>query len=143
MGKRSTHTMPIELLRDKRGIYGIGITEPPSGSLDRSCGIDSEETYFRGGPPRPLILRPDCLERAERAGAALQKIVGGFRHGPFNIQPRKSYGDASTTKRWSAPDCGGLLLPIDNGGPTIRCSKRTTVAFFMACACRRSALSTA
>ena len=81
-----TQTMPVELLRDARGIYGIGITEPHDlEALAWSCGIDTEETFILRPPP-PLILRPDCLERAKRPygyGAALQKIVGGFRHGPF------------------------------------------------------------
>ena len=84
--RRITQTMPVELLRDARGIYGIGITEPHDlEALAWSCGIDTEETYILRPPP-PLILRPDCLERAKRPygyGAALQKIVGGFRHGPF------------------------------------------------------------
>ena len=84
--RRITQTMPVELLRDARGIYGIGITEPHDlEALAWSCGIDTEKTYILRPPP-PLILRPDCLERAKRPhgyGAALQKIVGGFRHGPF------------------------------------------------------------
>jgi hypothetical protein len=83
--RRIIHTMPVELLRDKRGIYGIGITEPHDlEALAWSCGIDTEESILR--PPPPLILRPDRLERAKRPfgyRAALQKIVGGFRHGPF------------------------------------------------------------
>jgi len=84
--RRITQTMPVELLRDASGIYGIGITEPHDlEALAWSCGIDTEKTYILRPPP-PLILRPDCLERAKRPhgyGAALQKIVGGFRHGPF------------------------------------------------------------
>ena len=81
-----TQNMPVELLRDARGIFGIGIAD--SHDLEAaawSFGISAEEA--RGlSPPRPLILRPDCLERAKRPSlhhAALQKIVGGFRHGPF------------------------------------------------------------
>ena len=84
--RRITQNMPVELLRDARGIYGIGITESHDlEALAWSCGIDTEETHILRPPP-PLILRPDCLERAKRPygyGAALQKIVGGFRHGPF------------------------------------------------------------
>ena len=79
---RITQNMPVELLRDARGIYGIGIADSHDlKALAWSCGIN--EPYFRCSPPRPLILRPDCLERANGSGAALQKIVPGFRHGPF------------------------------------------------------------
>ena len=84
--RRITQTMSVELLRDARGIYGIGITEPHDlEALAWSCGIDTEKTYILRPPP-PLILRPDWPERPKRFygdGAALQKIVGGFRHGPF------------------------------------------------------------
>jgi hypothetical protein len=84
--RRITQTMPVELLRDARGIYGIGITEPHDlEALAWSCGIE-EETYFRCSPPPPLILRQDWLECVKWPygyGAALQKIVGGLRHGPF------------------------------------------------------------
>jgi hypothetical protein len=84
--RRITQTMPVELLRDARGIYGIGITEAHDlEALAWSCGIDTKGTYIVRPPP-PLILRPDCLELARRpygCGAALQKIVGGFRHGPL------------------------------------------------------------
>jgi PcfJ-like protein len=76
-----TQNMPVELLRDARGIYGIGITESHDlEALAWSCGI--EETYILRPPP-PLILRPDCLARRPYGYAALQRIVGGFRHGPF------------------------------------------------------------
>jgi hypothetical protein len=81
-----TRNMPVELLRDARGIFGIGIADSHDlEALAWSFGISAEEA--RGlSLPRPLILRPDCLERAKRPSlhhAALQKIVGGFRHGPF------------------------------------------------------------
>jgi hypothetical protein len=81
-GRRITQNMPVELLRDTRGIYGIGITESHDlEALAWSWGIDTNNNY-----PPPLILRPDYLERASRPygyGAALQPIFGGFRHGPF------------------------------------------------------------
>jgi hypothetical protein len=84
--RRITQNMPVELLRDTRGIYGIGITELHDlEALAWSCGVDTEQTCIPRAPP-PLILRPDCLELAKRPygyGAALQKIVGGFPHGPF------------------------------------------------------------
>jgi PcfJ-like protein len=64
---------PVELLRDQRGIYGIGI----SGAYDDSH-------------PCNLILRPDRLDgvlQLDRLGfhdvAVLQRITGGFRKGMF------------------------------------------------------------
>ena len=43
-----TETMPVELLRDARDIYGIGVTEPLDlEALAWSCGID---TYIRAVP---------------------------------------------------------------------------------------------
>ena len=42
--RRITQNMPVELLRDARGIYGIGITEPHDlEALAWSCGIDTEK----------------------------------------------------------------------------------------------------
>jgi hypothetical protein len=60
---------PVQLLRDARGIYGIGVINRPF------------EKRF-GQPPR-LILRPDRLFEATAGCAALQMITGGFRHGMF------------------------------------------------------------
>ncbi|HMF25572.1 MAG TPA: PcfJ domain-containing protein [Pseudolabrys sp.] len=70
---------PIDLLRDRRGVYGIGISD----AIDRhalaiACGYHSEARL-----PRALILRPDALTDPHNGSAALQKITGGFRHGPF------------------------------------------------------------
>ena len=43
---RITQNMPVELLRDERGIYGIGIAEPHDlEALAWSCGIDTENFY--------------------------------------------------------------------------------------------------
>ena len=50
--RRITQNMPVELLRDARGIYGIGITESHDlEALAWSCGIDTEETYILRPPP--------------------------------------------------------------------------------------------
>jgi hypothetical protein len=57
--------MPVELLRDGRGIYGIGVSD----------------TFEH--PPGPLILRPDRFVDTEPHEAVLQRIVGGCRRGPF------------------------------------------------------------
>jgi PcfJ-like protein len=74
-----TTTKVVDLLRDGRGIYGIGV------AIDRrelaiACGRDT------WGPP-DLILRSDMLavpKPPDLFKAALQKITGGFRHGMFS-----------------------------------------------------------
>lgn len=61
---------PVELLRDGKGIYGIGVA-------------NDVETDRR---PRDLILRRDCLPefKADFCGhPILQMITGGYRHGMF------------------------------------------------------------
>jgi hypothetical protein len=84
---------PVELLRDGRGVYGIGVSELfDYEALAWSCGIEPESCTFER-PPRALILRPDYFMNAKpdvgdatlcaRGYAVLQKIVGGFRRGPF------------------------------------------------------------
>lgn len=74
---------PVELLRDRRGIYGIGVNELfDFEAVALSCGIEPEPHTFEH-PPNALILRPDCFFGSRPAGAVLQKIVGGFRRGPF------------------------------------------------------------
>ena len=46
------------------------------------CGFVSEPHTFRR-PPNALILRPDWFVDTKPHEAVLQKIVGGFRRGPF------------------------------------------------------------
>ena len=61
---------PVELLRDGKGIYGIGVA-------------NDVETDRR---PKDLILRHDCLPeyKTDLSGyPILQMITGGFRHGMF------------------------------------------------------------
>jgi PcfJ-like protein len=58
---------PVELLRDGKGIYGIGVA--------KEVEIDSR--------PRDLILRRDHLPESQPNRAVLQMITGGFRHGMF------------------------------------------------------------
>jgi hypothetical protein len=81
--------MPVALLRDGRGIYGIGVSDLfDYEAVAWSCGVEPQPYTFER-PPSALILRPDRLMDAKApppmlAGyAVLQKIVGGFRHGPF------------------------------------------------------------
>ncbi len=76
---------PVELLRDGRGIYGIGVSDEfDIEALAWACGIDDLHLY----PLRPsnLILRSDLLgdnKQKHRPSAVLQRITGGFRHGMF------------------------------------------------------------
>src|SRR5215831_8105986 len=74
---------PVELLRDGRGIYGIGVSDLfDYEAVAWSCGVEPDPyTYER--PPSALILRPDRFMDSKPHNAVLQKIVGGFRRGPF------------------------------------------------------------
>jgi hypothetical protein len=74
---------PVELLRDQRGIYGIGVSDSfDFEAIAWSCGIEPEPHTFERSP-RALILRPDRLPDTRPRRAVLQKIAGGFRRGPF------------------------------------------------------------
>jgi hypothetical protein len=76
---------PVELLRDGRGIYGIGVSEAfDVDALAWTCGIDPE-TWQTAYVPN-LIVRPDMLQFSKPCSsrfAVLQKITGGFRYGMF------------------------------------------------------------
>jgi PcfJ-like protein len=62
---------PVRLLYDARGIYGVGV-------VDRAVENDRCR-------PQDIILRPDRLLQAQTPhAAALQMIIGGFRHGMFS-----------------------------------------------------------
>ena len=68
---------PVELLRDSRGVYGIGVSRE----------FDATEIGYRNSDlsEARLILRTDCLSaERSRQKAVLQKITGGFRRGPFH-----------------------------------------------------------
>jgi hypothetical protein len=74
--------MPVELLHDGRGIYGIGVSEPfDFEAVAWRCGIMPKPDSFQRAPA--LILRPDRFMDTKPHKAVLQKIVGGFRRGPF------------------------------------------------------------
>jgi hypothetical protein len=76
---------PVELLRDQRGVYGIGVSDLfDFEAVAWSCGI--EQVKFEDRCPPSLILRPDRLgvdDGLKSHRAVLQKITGGFRRGPF------------------------------------------------------------
>ena len=75
--------MPVELLRDGRGVYEIGVSDLfDHEAVALSCGIEPEPYFER--PPGSLILRPDRLEGTKPQNAVLQKIAGGFRRSIFN-----------------------------------------------------------
>jgi hypothetical protein len=63
---------PVELLRDRHGVYGIGVSEL----------FDFELTAARAGVelerPPDLILRPDWFPDNRPRCAVLQKILGGM-----------------------------------------------------------------
>jgi hypothetical protein len=75
-----SRAMPVELLRDRRGIYGIGVSDlfEDYQALAWRCGIEPPSH------PGALFLRPDRLDDTRPGGAVLQRIAGGFRHGIFS-----------------------------------------------------------
>jgi PcfJ-like protein len=82
-----TDSKPVELLRDRQGVYGIGVSDAYDiEALAWACGVDPKDTWQT---PRVhnLILRPDMLQFGKQCHygsfAVLQKITGGFRHGMF------------------------------------------------------------
>jgi PcfJ-like protein len=86
--KVMTESKPVELLRDRRGIYGIGVSDAYDiEALAWACGADPRDTYYRTPEHEPnLILRPDMLQpfgKHQRPSAVMQKITGGFRLGMF------------------------------------------------------------
>jgi hypothetical protein len=61
---------PVQLLCDAQGTYGIGVV---------SSAVEADHRH-----PPEVILRPDRLSEAKTHPAALQMIMGGFRHGMFS-----------------------------------------------------------
>jgi PcfJ-like protein len=81
-GRRTNTPKPVELLRDAGGIYGVGVSELfDDEAAALSCGAALKPHELRTA--NALILRPDWFIDTEPHGAVLQKIVGGFRRGPF------------------------------------------------------------
>jgi PcfJ-like protein len=64
---------PVDLLRDRCGVYGVGIVEV----------ADRRVLQIAGEGLPTLILRPDALAENANGVAALQRSTGGFRRGPF------------------------------------------------------------
>jgi PcfJ-like protein len=82
-----TESKPVELLRDRQGVYGIGVSDAYDiEALAWACGVDPTDMW---GTPHldKLILRPNMLQFGKQCRygsfAVLQKITGGFRHGMF------------------------------------------------------------
>ena len=80
----ATKTMPVELLRDHRGVYGIGVADSfDDESLSPFFGVHSQLGRSERHPGG-LILRLDRFEGTKTQSAVLQKITGGFRRSIFN-----------------------------------------------------------
>jgi len=82
-----TESNPVELLRDRQGVYGIGISDAYDiEALAWACGVDPTDMW-RTPHMDNLILRPTMLQFGKQCHygsfAVLQKITGGFRHGMF------------------------------------------------------------
>jgi hypothetical protein len=77
----SERAMPVGLLRDARGVYGIGVSKS---FVDAARHRLKHEERL----PDALILRPDRFpdrfEDTKPYKAVLQRITGGFRHGMFS-----------------------------------------------------------
>jgi PcfJ-like protein len=80
-------TSAVELLRDGRGIYGIGVSDVfDFEALAWTCGIDPRDTW-QTAHVQNLMLRPDMLRFSTKhklSFAVLQKITGGLRDGMFS-----------------------------------------------------------
>jgi hypothetical protein len=87
---------PVQLLRDGKGIYGIGLS---SGAVE-------------DGLPQPpeIVLRPDRVFEAKMHSAALQMIIGGFRHGMFSHMSEERLRQ---TIHWEMLRRAGLNWPPD------------------------------
>ena len=73
---------PVELLRDRRGVYGTGVSKSFVDAARHR--FEHEELEHEERLPDALILRPDRLADTKPSGAVLQRITGGFRHGMFS-----------------------------------------------------------
>ena len=67
--------LPVQLLRDGKGVFGIGVAQHALGDV----------------PAQNFILRPDRFHESVLSRAALQMIVGGFRRGPFFLTQEESF----------------------------------------------------
>lgn len=110
-GSRVIDAMPVELFRDGRGVYGIGVTDE---TLARSREFEHARVV---GARQPLILRPDCLQQLPRqlpCTAALQKIVG--RCPVFLRTTEEALRQVIHHKAVE------LVLPAEDGSNFLRCS---------------------
>ena len=87
---------PVQLLCDAKGIYGIRVVKSAV-----------EEGHRQ---PPEIVLRPDRLFEAETSPAALQMIIGGFRHGMFSHMTEERLRQQI---HWEMLRNKGLILPPD------------------------------
>jgi PcfJ-like protein len=88
---------PVQLLCDAKGTYGIGVVS------------SAVEDGHRHSPE--IILRPDRLLEAKTRPAALQMIMGGFRHGMFSHMAEERLRQAV---HWEMLRRKGLNWPPDD-----------------------------
>ncbi len=138
---------PVELLRDRFGIYGIGVSELfDFEAVAWSCGIEPEQFSFVRHPferpPGSLILRPDWFVDTEPQRAVLQRITGGFRRGPFM---RSSEEQLRRFIHHEALQRAGLPWPPQHENRWWSADKKqqrpVIAACIMACGCSRCTLS--
>jgi hypothetical protein len=141
----TSNPMPVELLRDGRGVYGIGISDfyrkvrPPAYDLKK---------------PHTLILRPDRFDDTPPAGAVLQKIIGGFRRGIFHDSLEENLRRFLHHEALRRAGCLGLrhitilifrlIMMVRTrrlGGPPTKNNRHAIAAFITVCAYCRSGSS--
>jgi hypothetical protein len=107
----TSNPMPVELLRDGRGVYGIGISD--FYRKVRPHDYDLKK-------PHTLILRPDRFDDTPPVGAVLQKIIGGFRRGIFHDSLEEKFLHHEALRRaglpWPPPHHYSDL-PLNYDGP--------------------------
>jgi hypothetical protein len=111
---------PVELLRDRQGVYGIGVSDAYDiEALAWACGVIPKNT-FETPRVHNLILRPDLLQLGKqchygRPFAVLQKITGGFQHGMFTHSREENL---RRVVHHEALNRAGLPWPPTNEGDT-------------------------
>jgi hypothetical protein len=94
----NSNPVPVELLRDGRGIYGIGVSDLfDYEAIARSCGIEPE-AHAVERPPSALILRPDWFMETKPVKQYCKRLSAALGVGRLCDRARKSCGKSYTTR---------------------------------------------
>jgi hypothetical protein len=112
-----TEGKPVELLRDRRGIYGIGVSDPYDiEALAWACGAGPRDTY-RTPHVGNLILRPDMLQFGKQTSTGrvppcpIASAVMPTRLGTAAGTPSIAFAEAGNASRQQ--DCSLTTAPRD------------------------------